>query len=156
MMRMLFALLALGGVAGVPNAAHEIKVSQTVSLSSDFLVALGGKFDALESAVVDGIDSVKRAEVTVSGADGHRRVQTGSGVTVSYYIDCDVGLSRTCTNVYNQLNDPATQAAHASAIVNAMAAVASESGFATGVLSSAADVVAAISVPNFVDISLGR
>lgn len=161
-MRLLAVLLAAGGASAVPFAEREIVVAQTVSLSAEFLGSLGGKFDALETAVVSGLTLVKRAEVTVEGGQRRMQAATDNAVTISYYVDCGAPgrlragagggvTSRSCNEVFAKLNDPHTLAAHAAAIVDAVTGVAAASGFADAVIG---DVNAAeIAAPLFVDIS---
>ena len=155
MMKMLSpiaVLLALDLAAAVPSAAQEVSVEQSLALSADFLASLGGKFEGLEAAVSKSVDaSVGRVSMGLT-ATSKRRMQGTGAVTINYYVACDGDVS--CDSVLTQLGSAATQNTHATALISAVTAVAEAAGFVGGVISTAADVVASVAMPDFVAITM--
>eukprot|EP01050_Picozoa_sp_SAG11_P001109 SAG11_NODE_46_length_20454_cov_11.499386_2_plen_1082_part_00 len=154
-MKLLLALLAVSGVSAVPHPVKELKVAQSISLSSDFLGSLGGDFKVIEAVVVEAIDSATRVVV---GTSERRRAQDDDGrVTIEYYVSCSDEVTpyvSDCNTVTSQLGDKVVQMMHADSIIAAIAAVSADAGFENAVLSSAADVVATVAVPEMIAISL--
>lgn len=154
MMRSIAAGLALlCGMAGaVPtNSLNTLSWAQTVQVDGAF-----AQTASVEVALAQLLsDATGAPHITATiGSEAHRRLQTGTTLTINYAISCGSNCDALTARLNNIASDPAAGLAHATAIIAAINQASVAAGFGQAVLSAPADVVATIQAPTSVSITL--
>ena len=131
---LLAAFVAIG--SAVPIAPHDsgaVIITADVSMTSDYASFVG-----------EGGADISPSIRTLGG---HRRMQAGSSLTITYSVSCGADCARVQAQLTNIASDPAAGAIHAQAIIDSINTAAAAAGFANAVLDTAATVAATLSVP---------
>ena len=88
------------------------------------------------------------------GATAHRRLQASTSLTIQYTVTCGTDCGAISEQMNTFATDPDAGLAHAAGIIAAINQASTAAGFGEAVLSSPADVVATITAPDSVSITL--
>jgi len=145
---------AMLGADAVP-ANGILRSSVDVTTAQD--ISTADSLSSVETAIAPSMSSQfgYAVDVSISGAEGHRRLQAGTSLSISYTILCGSGCAAVADTLSTIASDPTAGVAHAQSIIAAINAAAASSGFGNSVVtSSATDVAATIVAPDTVSITL--
>ena len=154
MMRAVAAGLALlcGMADAIPTGSlDKLSWAQTVEIDGAFTET--ASIEAALARLLSDATGAPHITATV-GSESHRRLQSGTTLTVNYAITCGTDCDAVATQLNTIASDPAAGLAHATAIIAAINEVSAAAGFGQAVLSAPADVVATIEPPSSVTITL--
>ena len=145
------AVLGADAVPAVGLLRSSVDVTTTQDLSAS------NSLSSMESAIATSMSAHFGYEVVASvvGADGHRRLQAGTSLSITYTISCGNNCDAVANTLASFASDPAAGLAHAQSIIAAVNSAAASSGFGNNVVqSSASEVLATLDVPDTVSITL--
>ena len=145
--------LLCGMANAVPTSSLDrLTWAQTVEIDAGFAESAS----SIEAAVAQVLtDATGATHVTATvGAEAHRRLQTGTTLTIQYAIVCGTDCDSLSAQLDTIANDPDAGLQHATAIIAAINTVSAAAGFGQAVISSPTEVVATIQAPTSVAITL--
>eukprot|EP01043_Picozoa_sp_COSAG02_P065711 COSAG02_NODE_9999_length_2054_cov_2.420972_2_plen_253_part_00 len=146
--------VAMLGADAVP--AHGL-LRSSIDVATTQDISTAGSLSAVENTIATSMSSQfgYDVDVSISGAEGHRRLQAGTSLSISYTIMCGSSCDAVADRLSTIANDPAAGIAHAQSIIAAVNSAAASSGFGNDVVtSSPSDVAATIVAPDTVSITL--
>jgi hypothetical protein len=162
----LVLVLGVVSVFALPEAHQDEGASMDTLISfvvSDALAAAMEKNPDIEPALAQAsqrplmemTDSRVAVSADADSAPSHRRLQMGTLITINYVVTCGPSCDDVTAALAAAAADPAVGLIHAQNVIDAIETSAGRFGYSGVVLSTAADIMATIRVPETVSIDVG-